>query len=98
MTRSDRRGWILGNLLVAATAGYALVAHRIAADHYYLISQEDRWVEWSTVWAFLMATLGYAITARHDSLTHRRVPWFAAGLAVFCWLVAMEEMSWVSGC
>ena len=87
-------GWLLANLLIVATAAFAWLASRHAPSLYYTLSQEDHLVEWATVWAFLLAAGIYASAARLYRRVDTRLPWFCAGVAAFCFVVAMEEMSW----
>jgi len=64
-------------------------------DVYYQHVQEDQPLEWATFWGFMVAGVLFmraAILQRQTGQT--RLPWFFAGLAVFCVLVAMEEISW----
>lgn len=87
-------GWFLANLLIVAPAGVAWWLEAGSGDFYYRVVQEDHWMEWSTVWAFLLAAAAAAIAARGEWRDELRLPWFLAGLALFCFLVAMEEISW----
>lgn len=60
---------------------------------YYQHVQEDQPLEWATFWGFMVAAVFFtraAILQREK----RKLPWFFAGLAAFCVLVAMEEISW----
>lgn len=62
-------------------------------DVYYQHVQEDQPLEWATFWGFMVAGVLFtraAILQREK----RQLPWFFAGLAAFCVLVAMEEISW----
>ena len=56
--------------------------------HYRMLLQEDRIVEWGTVWLFLVAGL----LGLRRSLPARRV--FDGLVALFCLFVAGEEFSW----
>ncbi len=55
------------------------------------LAQEDSWIEWLTVVAFGSACAGFILVALKRG---PRDGWFAWGLALFCFLVAGEEMSW----
>lgn len=59
-----------------------------ATEQYEQMMQEDRAVEWATVWLFLMA----AIALFRKALSERRV--FDGLVAAFCLFVAGEEFSW----
>jgi hypothetical protein len=87
-------GWITANLLIAAPAAAAWWLDARHAGLYYRIVQEDHWLEWATVWAFLLAAGAAAWAAHHQWWRHRRVPWFLLGLGLFCFFVAGEEISW----
>jgi len=65
-----------------------LLLGRFAPDRYYMLMQEDRLVEWGTVWLFLAAGL---IGLRH-SIRNRRI--FDGLVALFCLFIAGEEFSW----
>ena len=86
--------WSLPTLLIVAPAVFAWLLQARAPESYYLIIQEDNWPEWTTVWAFLLAAAGFAVAARQQYREGLRWPWFFTGLAAFCFLVAMEEISW----
>lgn len=92
-------GWILvhliiANLVITAPAALAWWLDARHADLYYRLVQEDQWLEWATVWAFLLAAAAAAWAAHHQWWRHRRVPWFLLGLGLFSFFVAGEEISW----
>lgn len=62
-------------------------------ETYYRTIQEDGWIEWMTVWAFLLAAAVYVLIARRERAAGT-VPWFSLGVALFAFVVAMEEFSW----
>jgi hypothetical protein len=73
-------------------AGFSALS-ALNPDAFYVHVQEDQPLEWSTVWAFIVAAVFFARAAtsrRGDP----RLPWFFAGLACFCVLFALEEISW----
>lgn len=85
---------LLANALIVGTllAFMALSAHDYAV--FYRMVQEDEALEWATFWAFLGAA---GLNLRAALRQHRagtKLPWFFAGVASFCFLVAMEEISW----
>ncbi|WP_405228152.1 hypothetical protein [Lentisalinibacter sediminis] len=86
--------WLIANLIVASPAALAWYLDARHAELYYRIVQEDHWLEWATVWAFLLAAAAAAWAAHHQWWRHRRVPWFVLGLGLFCVFVAGEEISW----
>jgi hypothetical protein len=55
------------------------------------LGQEDSWIEWLTVVAFGSACVAFALVGMKRGW---REGWFAWGLALFCFLVAGEEVSW----
>ena len=70
--------WVLATLLLGLTA----------PQRYRMLLQEDRVVEWATVWLFLCA----GVVALGAAVKGRRV--FDALVALFCLFVAGEEFSW----
>lgn len=87
-------GWILANILIIAPAGIAWMLDARFGELYYRLIQEDHWMEWSTVWAFLGAASAALVGGLRQWRDAQRLPWFFAGLSLFCFLVAMEEISW----
>lgn len=55
--------------------------------------QEDGALEWMTFWGFVLAAALFFLRARSEFL-QGTVSWFTLGLALFCLLVALEEISW----
>lgn len=85
---------ILANLLVI---GFALGAAWIEgsdSERYYALVQEDGTLEWMTFWSFFLAAVGFALAARVQSKSGAATPWLTLGLALFSFVVAMEEISW----
>lgn len=76
------------HVLAAAWIAAMLFTGTFAPDRYYMLMQEDRLVEWGTVWLFLAAGL---INLRH-SIRRRRI--FDGLVALFCLFIAGEEFSW----
>ncbi len=73
---------------------YAYALYSKNPDLYYLSVQEDGYLEWSTFWAFLLAAGAYFRSAAGHRLATRTFPWFLYSVALFCFVVAMEEISW----
>lgn len=67
--------------------------HAANPDLYYQHVQEDQPLEWVTFWAFIVAAVFFGRAALLDRRAERW-PWFLAGLAAFCAVVALEEISW----
>jgi hypothetical protein len=63
-------------------------------DLYQEIVQEDHLLEWATFWAFVGAAGWSLLRARSARRRSGATPWFEVGLALFCLLVALEEISW----
>jgi len=61
---------------------------------YYLSVQEDEILEWATFWGFVLAAGIYVVRGSHLLKADRQLPWFLFGLSLFCFFVAMEEISW----
>ena len=79
-------------LLLGLITGFGAL-HALDPDLYYQHVQEDRPLEWITFWAFMLASAFYARAAWLE-LKATRWQWFVIGLAAFCFVVAMEEISW----
>ena len=78
----------LFHLLAALWIGsMVLVAYRWP-HHYETLLQEDRPIEWGTVWLFLVAGVARSL----EAIRTRRP--FDALVALFCLFVAGEEFSW----
>ena len=63
-------------------------------DFYYMSVQEDEYIEWASFWAFLLAAVAAIIGGGKYRGESGRFPWFLYGIALFCFVVAMEEISW----
>ncbi len=90
-----KTGWpLLANLLSILPILVVVAMHRSDREAYYQAVQEDRFLEWATVWAFVLAGVAFAAAAVRQRRTAGRLPWFLIGVCLFCWLVAGEEISW----
>jgi hypothetical protein len=85
---------LLGNALVFAVLGYCYWLLRTDEGLYHWSVQEDEYLEWATTWAFLLACVACLVGAWRERKLRGGVPWFYIGLSLFCFLVAMEEISW----
>ena len=85
---------MLANSLVFAMLAYVAFLHAFYPDLYYLNVQEDEFMEWATFWSFFLAAAGCAWAAVRQWRKTATIPWFLAGLSLFCFVVAMEEISW----
>ena len=90
----SRRLALGANLLVLGFLGLSGWLHAARPDVYYAAAQEDQALEWASFWSFFAASVVFAIAARRQRRTIGALPWFLAGLALFCFFVAMEEISW----
>ncbi len=87
-------GMCLANALVIAVAAMLWLVHASAPDLFYGLVQEDGALEWGTFWAFLLAAGVAGVGARRQHGHASGLPWCFAGLALFCFVVALEEISW----
>ena len=85
---------VLANSVVFAMLAYVAFLHAWYPDLYYLNVQEDEFIEWATFWSFFLAAGGCVWAAVRQRQKTGALPWFLAGLALFCFVVAMEEISW----
>ena len=74
-------------------AGAALLI-AVDPDLYHRSVQEDEVLEWVTFWSFSCAGVIYGMASIAAHRSSPRWPWFLAGLTLFCFLVALEEISW----
>ncbi len=81
-------------MLVLGTVVYAYALDSSYSDFYYFSIQEDEYVEWSTFWAFILAAVAYVRSGAVFRRATQAFPWFLYGVALFCFVVAMEEISW----
>lgn len=85
---------LTANAIVLLTAVYAGAIEVQFPDFYYFSIQEDEYVEWASFWAFMLAAAASLFAARRYRVTEARLPWYFVCLAAFCFLIAMEEISW----
>ena len=84
----------LSNFLVFFVLAVGGTLATVDPELYYSVGQEDGFLEWATTWAFAIAGYRYFVNAARDRRASGGIPWFAAGLGLFCILVALEEISW----
>ncbi len=84
---------VLANVCFSGLIAGFIALSALNPDAFYVQVQEDQPLEWSTVWAFLVAGVFFA-RAAVSQRRERPLPWFFAGLAFFCVLFALEEISW----
>ena len=85
---------VLANISILLTFGVAAFLHNYNEPLYYLVVQEDQYLEWASFWGFIVAGGIYLSSAWQQFNANRQLPWFVFGLSLFCFLVAMEEISW----
>ncbi len=79
-------------LVIGIGASIATV-YVLDPELYNRLVQEDGCLEWGTFWAFLSAS-GVALLGARRHQRRGRFPWCFVGIALFCFVVAMEEISW----
>ncbi|MBW2243059.1 MAG: hypothetical protein JRH01_13830 [Deltaproteobacteria bacterium] len=88
---ADRLSLWLGPSVILAVLAVSGIVEALWPDTFYRISQEDGPVEWATVWAFVLAAAAHlGIAATHRGMATL----YGLTLAVFCIVVAGEEISW----
>ncbi len=85
---------LVSNFLLLAVVIYAALIQSTTSDFYYQSVQEDEYVEWASFWAFLAAGAVFVVAAMRQRSATGKLPWFLAGVALFCIFVALEEISW----
>lgn len=85
---------LLANLLIIGTLLYFVVLHETDRDLFYRSVQEDEYLEWGTFWGFALAWIVCWAGAWRQRRETRLWPWFLVGVGLFCFVVAMEEISW----
>ena len=90
---SVRRALVANLLLLGFLGAFAWIEASYP-EVYYRSVQEDQALEWASFWSFLVAGGVFAVAAWRQRRTTGALPWFLAGLALFCVFVAMEEISW----
>ncbi len=84
----------VANAILFGIAAFAFLLEWRNPDFYYFTVQEDEYLEWATVWAFLLAAAAFVRMALLMRGVTPGFPWFPYGVALFCFVVAMEEISW----
>jgi hypothetical protein len=84
----------LSNLPIIGLLAAAALLLTLDPDRYHRAVQEDEILEWVTFWSFVGAAAIHGRAAFLARAQTSRLPWFLAGLGLFCLLVALEEISW----
>lgn len=88
------RQFLIGTLAaVGVTALVLVLTALLSPDRFSGWAQEDAWIEWATFLSFLLASVTH-VAARPKGTEGRLSELLALGLALFCLLVAGEEISW----
>ncbi len=90
----DLAAAITANLLIIGVWAYAAILRYVSKDFYYRSAQEDEYLEWGTFWAFIFAAVFCVVAGVYQRRADKQLPWFLFGVALFCAVVAMEEISW----
>lgn len=85
---------LTANLMVFAVLAAAVALYLVDPAAFRAIAQEDRFLEWATFWAFILAGFAFATHSWSEYRHGGGVPWAASALAAFCLVVALEEISW----
>ena len=93
-TSAEVAYFLVANFFVLGIVVYASAVNSSYPDFYYLSVQEDEYLEWASFWSFLLATGAYYLKAASYRLEAHRIPWFLWSMALLCFFVAMEEISW----
>lgn len=86
--------FLIANVLVLGTIAFAWVVEATQPDFYYFSVQEDEYLEWASFWAFILAGIAFVRGGIVYRAATARFPWFLYGAGLFCFVVAMEEISW----
>ena len=86
---------LITNILALSIFLYAWVIYVFFNDFYIQSVQEDEYLEWATFFGFILATVLFALAGYdRQKIKEQAFPWFLYGLAFFCFIFAMEEISW----
>lgn len=85
--------YIIANLCFLGLIAGFFALNAMNPDAYYQHVQEDQPLEWATFWGFMVAA-AFFVRASYLERAKRPIPWFFVGVAAFCFVVAMEEISW----
>ena len=88
------RAALVSNFAILGFLGFFAWLQRFEPLAYYASAQEDRALEWASFWSFLLAGAVFAVAAHRHRRARGGFPWFLLGVGAFCFVVAMEEISW----
>lgn len=84
----------VANLLIFGVLIAGWISIKFNSKFYYLSIQEDQIIEWMSFWAFFIAGGVYLKAAYRQYNVMSKFPWFLIAVSLFCFFVAMEEISW----
>jgi len=94
-SRRDRvAAALIANGMPVALMAAAWFAEAHWTETYYRGVGEDGPVEWATFWAFVVGMVGNVLLAARAIRGGFAATWYKAGVALLCFLVAGEEISW----
>jgi len=82
-----------GNALILGVLASWATLHAYWPEIYYGSVSEDAILEWMTFWSLAIASVVFFMAGLRQ-FREGKLPWFLVGLALFCFLFAMEEISW----
>lgn len=82
------------NVIIVGVIIAAWILMKYDPHVYYVALQEDQIIEWMSFWAFFIAAILFTQAAYRQYVDESRIPWFLLCVGVFCFFVAMEEISW----
>ena len=85
---------LVSTALIFAVLAYAYALSQTDYDFFLQSVQEDEYLEWSTFWGFILASVLFILAARQQHKVEGKIPWFLTGVGIFCFIFAMEEISW----
>ena len=84
----------LANVIIVGVIVAAWIVMKSNPDFYYVALQEDQLTEWMTFWAFFISGILFTQAAYRHHVAESRIPWFLLCVGIFCFFVALEEISW----
>lgn len=84
----------LGNVIIVGVIIAAWIVMKSNPNFYYVVLQEDQIIEWMSFWEFFIAGILFTQAAYRQYVDEARIPWFLICVGVFCFFVALEEISW----
>ncbi len=92
--RDRGAGAVAFNALIVVLLAGSWLADAWWPEEYYRLVSEDGPMEWGTFWALIIGAVANALLATRMARGRMLAAWYTAGIALFCLLVAGEEISW----